>query len=237
MNLSRPDRQDRLDRLAAEYALGTLSPRPRARLARVARADPNVAAVLREWEERLAGLAGALPGVTPSPRVWTRIVARLGLGDGTRAAPAAVAWWGRLAFWRALTAAGFAAAIVMGIALFAQRPSSEPPIIAVLASQDGRPALIASAKRDDRFLLVKAVGAAPVEPGKALELWMLPQGQPPRSLGVIPAGDVARVPLAARSDAALAGIPALAVSLEPAGGSPTGLPTGPILYSGRIERM
>jgi anti-sigma-K factor RskA len=97
--------------------------------------------------------------------------------------------------------------------------------------------LIASAKRSDAFLLVKAVGAAPVEPGKALELWMLPTGAPPRSLGLIPATGIARVPLREPSDAALANIPALAVSLEPATGSPTGLPTGPVLYSGPIERM
>jgi anti-sigma-K factor RskA len=107
----------------------------------------------------------------------------------------------------------------------------------VLAGADGKAALIASARRTDAFLLVKAVGAAPVAPGRALELWMLPDGQPPRSLGVLPAGGIARVPLVGPSDAALANIPALAVSLEPAGGSPTGLPTGPVLYSGRIERM
>jgi anti-sigma-K factor RskA len=203
----------------------------------MARADARIAAALREWEERLAGLADRLPGVAPSPRVWTRLVARLGLQDGAHAAPAALAWWDRLAFWRALTAAGFAAALALGIALYAGRPVAEPPIVAVLAGQDGKPALIASARRDDRFLLVKFVGAAPVDAGKALELWMLPQGQPPRSLGVLPSGELVRVPLASPSDAALANIPALAVSLEPAGGSPTGLPTGPVLYSGKIERM
>jgi anti-sigma-K factor RskA len=235
MNLSRPDRQERLDRLAAEYALGTLPPRARARLARVARGDAKVAAALREWEARLASLASAVPGVAPSPRVWTRIVTRLGMQD--RATPAVVAWWDRLGFWRALTAAGFAAALALGIALYAQRPLFEAPIVAVLAGQDGKPALIASARRDDRFLLVKAVGAAPVDPGKALELWLLPQGQPPRSLGVLPTGELVRVPLAAPSGAALANIPALAVSLEPIGGSPTALPTGPVLYSGKIERM
>ena len=66
---------------------------------------------------------------------------------------------------------------------------------------------------------------------------MLPTGAPPRSLGLIPATGIARVPLRAPSDTALANIPALAVSLEPATGSPTGLPTGPVLYSGPIERM
>ena len=46
-----------------------------------------------------------------------------------------------------------------------------------------------------------------------------------------------RVALPATPDVALANVPALAVSLEPAGGSPTGAPTGPVLYSGKIERF
>jgi len=237
MNLARPDRQERLDQLAAEYALGTLPGRARARLGRIARAEPRVAAAIEAWEMRLAVLASNLPGVAPPTRVWDRIVARLRLANGIQAAPAAPAWWNRLAFWKTLTAAGFAAALALGVALFAQRPEPAQPLVAVLAGADGKPALIASARRTEPFLLVKAVGAAPVDPGKVLELWMLPQGQPPRSLGVLPAGELVRVPLAAPSDAALANIPALAVSLEPTGGSPTGLPTGPVLYSGRIERM
>jgi anti-sigma-K factor RskA len=237
MNLADPDRQERLDLVAAEYALGTLPGRARARLARAARAEPRVAAAIAAWETRLAALAATVPGITPPARAWSRLVARLNLGDGIAAAPAASPWWERLAFWRTLTAAGFAVALALGIALYATQPTSEQPIVAVLAGQDGRPALIASARRSDPFLLVKAVAAAPVDPGKALQLWMLPTGQPPRSLGVLPAGAVVRVPLAAPSEAALANIPALAVSLEPAGGSPTGLPTGPVLYSGKIERM
>jgi len=237
MDLARPDRQERLERLAAEYALGTLPGRVRARLARVARSAPRVAAAIEAWETRLAVLAAAVPGVAPSPRVWERIVSRLRLSAGIPAAPAAAPWWERLAFWKTLTATAFAVALALGIALLAQRPEPAQPLVAVLAGAGGTPALIASARRSEPFLLVKAVGAAPVAPGKALELWMLPQGQPPRSLGVLPAGEVVRVPLAGPSDTALANIPALAVSLEPTGGSPTGLPTGPVLYSGRIERM
>ncbi|MEP7276932.1 MAG: anti-sigma factor [Betaproteobacteria bacterium] len=237
MDLSRPDRQERLDRLAAEYALGTLSARPRARLARMARSNSRVGAALREWEYRLASLAEALPGVAPAPRVWARIVARLGLQDPAQAAPSAAGWWNRLALWRTLTAAGFAAALALGVSLYTQRPVADSPIVAVLAGPDGKPALIASARRDDHFLLVKAVGAAPVEPGKALQLWMLPEGQAPHSPGVLPPGELVRVSLPTSSEAALAGVPALAISLEPAGGSPTGLPTGPVLYSGKVERM
>ena len=69
------------------------------------------------------------------------------------------------------------------------------------------------------------------------ELWALPQSGPPQALGVIPRGDLVRVPLANPADETLSNIPTLAVSVEPPGGSPTGKPTGPVLYSGRIERM
>jgi anti-sigma-K factor RskA len=71
---------------------------------------------------------------------------------------------------------------------------------------------------------------------RALELWMLPDGRPPQSLGLVPATGIERVPLRSPVGVALQGIPALAVSLEPPGGSPTGAPTGPVLYTGRVER-
>jgi len=236
MNLSRPDRRERLDRLAAEYALGTLPRRPRARLARAARTESVVADVIREWESRLASLASALPGVNPPPRVWTRISERLGLAPVTP--PATTGWWDRAAFWRGLAALATVAALALGVTLLSPRTApTDQTLVAVLAGPDGKPALIASADRREAFLLVKAVGAAAVEPGRALELWMLPDGREPRSLGVLTSAPVVRVPLAAPSGTALADIPALAVSLEPAGGSPTGAPTGPVLYSGRIERM
>jgi anti-sigma-K factor RskA len=35
----------------------------------------------------------------------------------------------------------------------------------------------------------------------------------------------------------LTNIPALAISLEPKGGSPTGQPTGPILFTGPVIRL
>jgi anti-sigma-K factor RskA len=238
VNLSRPDRRERLDRLAAEFALGTSPPRVRRRLSSIAQRDRVVADALTEWERRLAVLADGLPAVTPPPRVWARIAARLGL-DVNAAAPAPPpSWWSSLSLWRALTVVGFVAAVALGVAQFAQPPApASAPIVVVLAGSDAKPALIASASRGDRFLTVKAVGSAAPAAGRVFELWALPQGGAPKSLGVIPTGALARVPLAAPADESLTNIPALAVSLEPPGGSPTGAPTGPVLYSGSIERM
>ena len=239
MNLGHPDRTARLEALAAEYVLGTMPLRVRRRMARAARADAVVALAVSAWENRLAGLAEGIPGVTPSPRVWEGIRSRLGLAGA--AAPASVAaapWWTSFRLWRGLAIAGFAASLALGVALLAPRaPAPEGAFVVVLAGSDAKPALIASADRDGRFLTVKAIVPVDVAADRTLELWGLPTGGQPRSLGLIPATGVARVPLPAPAREALASYPALAVSLERAGGSPTGAPTGPVLYSGGVQRM
>ena len=239
MNLSHPDRRERLERLAAEYALGTSPPRVRRRLAAIARENRVVADALREWQDRLAPFAAEVPAITPAPRVWARIAARLGIDMRPAPAPPPPApWWGRLGVWRALTISSLVIAVALGVAKFAQPPGPEvAPIVVVLAGADAKPALIATASRLDRYLTIKPVGNTAPAAGQVFELWALPQASPPKSLGVIPAGRVVQVPLAAPADESLTNIPALAVSLEPPGGSPTGQPTGPVLYSGTIERM
>lgn len=232
MNLSRPDRRERLDALAAEYALGTLPARARARLSRIARTDATVARAMRGWEQRIAALAEAVPPVQPAPRVWARIAARLGLDAAPRTG------WQRIGLWRGFALASFAAAFALAVALYA--PSTDRTtgsIVVVLAGPDAKPALVASVSRGDRTLAVKAVAPIALPPDRTLELWMLPGQGPPRSLGVIPSDGVRQVALSATSEATFRGIDALAVSLEPPGGSPTGAPTGPVLYTGRLERL
>jgi anti-sigma-K factor RskA len=232
MELSRADRRERLDALAAQYALGTLSPRARRNLAAIARRDPVVAEALRAWELRLASMAGATPPVTPPPRVWSAIAGRLGLvANADREAP----WWSRLRVWRGWALASTAAAIVLGVALVAVR--LEPPgpsLVVVLSGADARPALIATSGADARTLTFRAVGPVQVAPDRSLELWALPATGAPRSLGLIPPSGSGRVAIPV---AALEAVPAIAISLEPLGGSRTGAPTGPVLWSGKIERI
>ena len=240
MNLSRPDRAERLDALAAAYALGTLGARSRRRLARLARTDAVVATAIQGWELRLAALADGIPGVTPPPRVWQGIRARLGLADPTDTARTGGSskWWSSLSLWRGLALAGFALAFALAITVLA--PTSERPfesVVVVLAGPDAKPALVATAERGSRFLTVKAVAPVNLPGDRALELWMLPDGRAPISMGLLPASGIERVPLQAPAGVALQGIPALAVSIEPAGGSKTGAPTGPVVYTGRVERF
>ena len=227
---------ERADALAAEYVLGTLRGRARSRFERMARTDRRLDAALRDWEERLLPLAEAAPEVAPPPRVWVAILARI--GGAAAAAADRPSFRQSLALWRALAVAGFAAAFILMVVLV--RPAVERPeqtIVVLLAGPDAKPALVASADLNGRYLTVKAVTPVELAADRALELWALPEGGNPRSLGLVSAAGVARVALPARAGAALARIPTLAVSLEPKGGSPTGLPTGPVLYTGAVQRL
>ena len=147
MNLSRPDRSARLAALAAQYALGTLSPAARRRLTAAARTDSAVGAALRDWEFRLASLAEAVPGIVPAPHVWERIRRQLGLVTGEAGHKSTASWWASLGLWRGLALA-FALGVVV-LAPVAERPDER--IIAMLAGQDAKPVLLVSADRGGRF--------------------------------------------------------------------------------------
>jgi anti-sigma-K factor RskA len=205
----------------------------------LARSDPLLAEAVRQWEERLIPLAQELPAVAPPTRVWQAILKRTDSGKrGTREAKRRPSIWTNLSLWRGLALAGLASAFVLAVALFTPAPERpEGTLVIVLAAQDAKPALVASADRTGRVLTVKALAPVELPADRTLELWALPDGGNPRSLGLVPASGVVRLALARPADEALRNVPALAVSLEPRGGSPTGLPTGPVLYSGPVQRL
>jgi len=230
-----------LERLAAEYALRTLRGRARLRFARLARENAAAGRAVREWENRLGPMSLAVRGVRPHRRVWIAIQARL---------PDAGGAWESLAFWRnlGLVASGCAAALLVAFVVrdprFAPVPvekiaapkgQMQPAYVAVLSDKAGKVVLLAYADRHSDELWLKPNEMQSIDSAKQVfELWGLPKepGGAPRSLGLIPLREKATIKLAAAADQTLSDFPALAVSLEPVGGSKTGLPTGPVLYSG-----
>jgi anti-sigma-K factor RskA len=136
--------------------------------------------------------------------------------------------------WRALglVASGAAAALlVMAMVLPLQRPGGN--YVALLSDpKTQKPVLLVTAGRRESRLHVKTLEASIRVAEASLELWAVPANGNPKSLGLIPSVDRAAIRLGAAADQSLADVPALAVSLEPQGGSPTGAPTGPVLYSG-----
>lgn len=237
------------DQLAAEYVLGTLRGRARLRFQAWLREDAALRRTVAEWESRLAPMAAGIAEVRPPGRVWTAIQSRLGGG----AAAAKPGLWDSLAFWRnwGLLATGCAAALLAAVALrqpqtievpvvqTVEVPSTsmQPSYIALLhaTAPDGQKLVfLAYAGRQSDELWVKNVALGEAPPDHGHELWGLPAtpGEPPKSLGMLPKLEKGTIKLAAAADQSLRDFPALAISIEPAGGSKTGLPTGPVIAKG-----
>ena len=146
--------------------------------------------------------------------------------------------WSSLAFWRGfgLVAGGLASVLFAAFIWFApQRGPQEATFVAVLTSSDAAPRVVVSMPTRE-VLQVRVVKPWSGVEGKSLELWALPQGGKPRSLGLVRNAGETRLMLTPE-DTRLAGMTALAVSLEPGGGSPTGQPTGSILCSGAVAAL
>ncbi|MFL6653680.1 MAG: anti-sigma factor domain-containing protein [Sulfurifustis sp.] len=213
------------EQLAGEYVLGTLKGRARRRFARLLRDDPAMREAVEAWERRLTPLIEAVPPVTPPKRVWEEIERRV-------APPARDTVRARVAFWRPAALLAGAAALVLAVYVYFAPTSSAPAYVAVLNDQQSQPAWLVSAADVTRFT-VKALKPPPQAADHAYELWLLPGGdKPPRSLGLLPAEGEKTVTVPAELREMLAAGKTLAVSVEPPGGSPTGLPTGPVLYQG-----
>jgi anti-sigma-K factor RskA len=228
------------DRLAAEYVLGTLRGPARRRFDALLPAHPALRAAVTRWQDALVPLAASVRPVEPSARVWQGIEARL-FAD-RRAADGQPAlspghWWQRVLPWRAATGLATAAALALGVALTLPKPV-QPPLVVVLAPADAAVAgalskarFVASVSADGRGLVLKPIDAVALDPQRTLELWAVPGQGAPRSLGVVAAQGATTV---IRAEL-LRNTAAFAVSVEPAGGSPTGAPTGPIISVGRLE--
>ena len=227
------------DALAAEYVLGTLRGHARERFKRYLRDDAELRLRVIAWEERLTPLASALPERRPPARVWRNIAARLKFGTTQTERRG---FWNSLAFWRGLglAASGFAVALLAVVISRPLAPEPTAPVgeavpayVALLNdAKTQKPVLLVSAGRDSNELIIRMIADQTLTEDQALELWALPPQGNPRSLGLVNAAGRTTIRLAASAGEALGAVPALAVSLEPRGGSPTGLPTGPVLYSG-----
>ncbi|HEX4764610.1 MAG TPA: anti-sigma factor [Usitatibacter sp.] len=216
--------------LAAEYVLGTLRGRARERLEAIARADPQVAGIIHRWEAGLTPLADRVPPVEPPARVWERIAQRIG------PTPTSPGFRATLGFWRSFgLLAGGVASVLLAAFLYLSGGAREQPMmfVAVLTAPDAVPRMVVS-MHPPGMLRARMVKPWTGAEGKSLELWAIPEEGAPRSLGLVDnrMGDT-MMPMPP-GDPRMQGAKQFAVSLEPAGGSPTKQPTGPVVCSGAI---
>ena len=217
--------QELLDALAVDFILGAMRGGARRRFQQLMMARPAVRETVWRWEQHLNPLAEGLPATRPDPAVWQRIQQRLGwiapVGK-PRESTARPVWLGL----------ALAASVLLAAVLLKPMLSSLPQQdIAVIQSSDAKAWWLIS--KAQQKLTVKATPAVTAETASDYELWMLPaNGQAPISLGLLPQQGQRELswPQAAEGLA----IAALAVSLEPRGGSATGAPTGPVLFTAEI---
>lgn len=223
--------------LAAEYVAGLLDAAEMAAVDARLADDPALAAAIAAWCDRLVALDETAVATVPAPQVWRNIEAAV---DRLAAAPPHVAgwrawlaaFWADLAFWRLTGLAGAAAslALVAGLALLLARDARAPTLIAVLVSETGRAGAVVQIYGDGSAALL-ALEPIAVPPGRALQVWTKwSEERGPVPLGLLGRAasvplDVARLPTTQRNQL-------FEITLEPAAGSPTGRPTGPILYKG-----
>jgi anti-sigma-K factor RskA len=211
------------DLLAAEYVLGSLDPEQAQVAARMLAEDPIFERAVEVWQHRLTPLSVLAPSAEPPADLWQRIV------QSTTPKAENVVPLRRMRLWQASTAG--ALAVAASLAAFVILRQAEPSAIAVLTPIVGEPSVLLATSEAGRKLRIRPNGPIAVPDGKDLELWALPSGQTrPRSLGVVPA-DGRQIVAHLEVDTQLM------VSLEPRGGSPTGQPTGPVIYAGRLTRF
>jgi anti-sigma-K factor RskA len=206
-----------VDRLAAEYVLGTLRHRARRRFERWL-LSPQVGALVKAWEDRLAGLEPQLAPVNPPATVWRGIEDKLELRKAQRR-PAMR--------WMAIAASLL---FFVAVGLFFTLPGAPPMTQQSYLQADAQTIYWHVEVLGDRQELnVRVQKVFDLPAGKAHELWALPDGGAPVSLGLMPHTGDHHLVLTAAQRVALANSKQIAVSLEPEGGSPTGAPTGPVL--------
>ncbi len=117
----------------------------------------------------------------------------------------------------------------------AQGPAraAQDRLVVVLQQEPMAPAFLLTVDTQKRMLTARRISATP-ETGRSYELWLISSRFPnPRSLGVVGADEFTQRPLPGNFDANTLRAASYAVSLEPAGGSTTGVPTGPVLFTGK----
>ena len=214
---------------AAEYALGSLDLAEMREAEAIAAREPAFAGEIAYWQQRLGAMADVVAPVAPPPTLWSRLELATGAGVERRARPGNARW---------KAATGFSLAIAASLALFAflprpPGPADAPARFAAAIGPLATPARFLAETGPDGTISVTSLGSGGPAVGRAYELWALPQGATaPVSLGVLPpGGHVITPPQRASAQEQLL------VSDEPAGGSPTGAPTGAVLFGGTLVAL
>lgn len=230
--------------IAAEFALGLLSGDELQAARALDRSDSAFHAEAARWRGRLAPMLNEIPEVAPPAANWNRIA--VSTTSGTTGQSNIVELRRRVRRWQGFTAAAsaIAATLALVVATGTLRPPAVPPpapraasapMVAMLGKDPSATAVVASWDPAAQQLVLAVPGTLPAQANHAHELWVIPPGGKPRSLGTMPRTRQMHMKLAEALARLLDQGSTIAISVEPAGGSPTGAPTGPVIASGALK--
>jgi len=216
--------------LAAELALGVLEGNERTTAVQRAAQDQRFARLVDEWEQRLAPWAAEIRDVSPPAQVWDRIAGAL------PAQTARGGLWHSLNFWRgtSFAAGAFAAACLAGL-IYLGTFAPQQALIATIEGSGNRH-FVATVDTARGTVAVVPAAFSP-DATRVPELWLIPPDGRPRAIGLLRADQTVVLALAPELSALVKNNAVLAVSLEPPGGSTTGLPTGPVIATGKLTSL
>lgn len=225
---------------AGEYVLRLLSASERKRFEARAGSDPRLRDLVRDWEEGLTALVSDVAPVAAPAHCKAALDSRL-FGPGQQRPRQSI--WQAIAGLALVSTAALAIFVGMNWQALSPRRGDNVPVgapavasyLGQIAAEDASLSVVAAYDPATGALhLNRTRGGAPAD--RALELWLIGDSGQPVSLGVLPEQATATlsVPQSLREQIA-SGV--LAISDEPAGGSPTGLPTGAVLATGKVARI
>jgi anti-sigma-K factor RskA len=223
----------------AEYVLGVLDADTRAQVVHEMQTSDEAATAVALWQRRLMPLADEIAEVAPAPYVWARIHDALQLDAPTRVRPRQ-GLWNNLPLWHWLGIGASALAIALLVVVSLPRPTRAPAVVsagymaATIQQDNGSTGWTATMDLQHARMVVVPATPVAFAPDRAPELWLIPAGGKPISVGMIARDKPTTLALDPRLLAQLGPTAALAVSVEPVGGSPTGQPTGAVIAKGAI---
>jgi anti-sigma-K factor RskA len=219
--------------LADRRALGLLDPAEEAEVDRRLPDEPALAAAVGAAEARFLALDLAAPPVAPSPGLWDAIAARIAAEPAPAPRPAARPAPPRAPArrWRLAALGASAAALLLAVALGWTVLTARPPVVvAVLLDAGGEPVALVEAFAGDA-VAVTPLSGLDAEAARTLQVWTKWDDEVgPVSLGLLERVAATRLTRAGMPDPVEGQL--YEITLEPAGGSPTGRPTGPIVGKG-----
>lgn len=226
---------DEHDLLIAEYVLGVLSREERVQVETLAARDPEVQAAIAAWQSHFACWLDELPTVTPSAQVWEAIDQQLFAANASEPRRQTGVWLNP-GFWR-WTSAALAACLLASIMTLMQPLHPTPPsMLARLEQDDGNTLFAATVQAGGQSVLFVPTRTTSWQ-DRTAQAWVIASDGKPHSLGLLPANAAAALAIPTELASALTEGVTLAVSLEPLNGSPTGLPTGPVIAHGKISAL